>query len=84
VRERERGKFDQIDALAVARAVVTDGADSFPVAHLDEGADPPFRLRVAGDALRAPVAPDKYTRSPPVTARRSRTVRSARRLQIPA
>src|SRR5438552_14332272 len=28
--ERERGKSDQIDALAVARAVVKDGIDSFP------------------------------------------------------
>ncbi len=36
--EREPGKSDQIDALAVARAVVKDGAERFPAAHLDEQA----------------------------------------------
>jgi transposase len=36
--ERERGKSDQIDALAVARAVVNDGVESFPVAYLNEEA----------------------------------------------
>jgi transposase len=36
--ERERGKSDQIDALAVARAVVNDGVDQFPVAYLNEQA----------------------------------------------
>jgi len=36
--ERERGKSDQIDAQAVARAVVKDGVDRFPVAYLDERA----------------------------------------------
>jgi transposase len=36
--EREPGKSDQIDALAVARAVVKDGLERFPVAHLDERA----------------------------------------------
>lgn len=36
--ERERGKSDQIDALAVARAVVNDGVDEFPVAYLNEEA----------------------------------------------
>jgi transposase len=36
--ERERGKSDQIDALAIARAVVKDGLDRFAVAHLDERA----------------------------------------------
>jgi transposase len=29
---------DQIDALAIARAVVKDGVDAFPVAYLDEQA----------------------------------------------
>jgi transposase len=33
--ERERGKSDEIDAQAVARAVVKDGVDRFPAAHLD-------------------------------------------------
>ena len=33
--EREPGKSDQIDALAVARAVVGDGVEQFPVAYLD-------------------------------------------------
>ena len=36
--EREPGKSDQIDALAIARAVVEDGVDSFAVAYLDEQA----------------------------------------------
>jgi transposase len=36
--ERERGKSDQIDALAVARAVVKDGVESFPVAYLNKDA----------------------------------------------
>jgi transposase len=36
--EREPGKSDQIDALAVARAVVKDGVAQFPVAYLNEQA----------------------------------------------
>ena len=36
--EREPGKSDEIDALAVARAVVGDGVERFPVAYLDERA----------------------------------------------
>ncbi|MBV8998238.1 MAG: IS110 family transposase [Solirubrobacterales bacterium] len=36
--ERERGKSDEIDAQAVARAVVKDGVDRFPAAYLDERA----------------------------------------------
>jgi transposase len=36
--EREPGKSDQVDALAVARAVVKDGPERFPAAHLDERA----------------------------------------------
>ena len=36
--EREPGKSDQIDALAIARAVVKDGVERFPAAHLDERA----------------------------------------------
>jgi transposase len=36
--EREPGKSDEIDALAVARAVVGDGVESFPSAYLDEEA----------------------------------------------
>jgi transposase len=35
---REPGKSDQIDALAIARAVVADGIERFPAAHLDEQA----------------------------------------------
>jgi transposase len=34
--ERRPGKSDQIDALAIAHAVVKDGVDEFPVAYLDE------------------------------------------------
>ncbi len=33
--ERRPGKSDEIDALAIARAVVKDGVEAFPVAHLD-------------------------------------------------
>jgi hypothetical protein len=33
--ERQPGKSDQIDALAIARAVVKDGVKKFPVAYLD-------------------------------------------------
>jgi transposase len=36
--EREFGKSDQIDARAVARAVVREGVEKFPGAHLDERA----------------------------------------------
>ena len=36
--ERERGKSDEIDAQAVARAVVKDGVEGFPAAYLDERA----------------------------------------------
>jgi transposase len=36
--ERQPGKSDQIDALAVARAVVRDGVERFPAAFLDERA----------------------------------------------
>src|SRR4051812_38290820 len=36
--QRQPGKSDQIDALAVARAVLRDGLDRFPTAFLDEQA----------------------------------------------
>jgi transposase len=36
--EREPGKSDQIDARAIARAVLRDGIERFPVAFLDEDA----------------------------------------------
>ena len=36
--EREPGKSDEIDALAVARAIVKDGLEQFPVAYLNEQA----------------------------------------------
>jgi transposase len=44
--EREPGKSDQIDALAIARAVVKDGVESFPAAHLDERA---MEIRLLSD-----------------------------------
>jgi transposase len=34
--ERRPGKSDEIDSLAIARAVVKDGIEKFPVAYLDE------------------------------------------------
>src|SRR5438552_16282829 len=33
--ERQAGKSDEIDALAVARAVVKDGVERFPAAYLE-------------------------------------------------
>jgi transposase len=44
--ERTPGKSDQIDALAVARAVVRDGVDRFPAAYLDERA---MEIRLLSD-----------------------------------
>jgi transposase len=44
--EREPGKSDQIDALAVARAVVKDGVERFPAAYLDERA---MEIRLLSD-----------------------------------
>jgi transposase len=44
--ERQPGKSDQIDAVAIARAVVKDGAEQFPVAHLDERA---MEIRLLSD-----------------------------------
>jgi len=44
--EREPGKSDSIDALAIARAVVKDGVESFPVAYLDERA---MEIRLISD-----------------------------------
>jgi len=51
--EREPGKSDQIDALAIARAVVEDGVESFPVAHLDERA---MEIRLLSDHRKDLVA----------------------------
>src|SRR6516225_5131388 len=44
--EREPGKSDEIDALAVARAVVKDGVEAFPAAHLDQQA---MEIRLMSD-----------------------------------
>jgi transposase len=44
--ERRPGKSDQIDALAIARAVVKDGVEEFPVAYLDEQA---MEIRLLSD-----------------------------------
>jgi transposase len=44
--EREPGKSDEIDALAVARAVVKDGVERFPVAYLNEQA---MEIRLLSD-----------------------------------
>jgi transposase len=44
--EREPGKSDEIDALAVARAVVKDAVEQFPVAYLDEQA---MEIRLLSD-----------------------------------
>ena len=44
--ERERGKSDEIDALAVARAVVKDGVEAFPAAYLNQQA---MEIRLIAD-----------------------------------
>jgi transposase len=44
--EREAGKSDEIDAQAVARAVVKDGVERFPAAYLDERA---MEIRLLSD-----------------------------------
>jgi len=51
--EREAGKSDEIDSLAIARAVVKDGIEAFPVAYLDEQA---LRVRLLSDHRRNLVA----------------------------
>jgi transposase len=51
--EREPGKSDQIDALAIARAVVKDGVERFPAAHLDERA---MEIRLLSDHRKDLVA----------------------------
>src|SRR6185295_1473284 len=42
---RQRGKSDAVDALHVARAVLQEGLDTFPAAHLD-GPELDLRLLV--------------------------------------
>jgi transposase len=44
--ERQPGKSDRIDALAVARAVLREGIERFPVAFLDEQA---MQIRLIAD-----------------------------------
>jgi transposase len=44
--ERQAGKSDQIDARAVARAVLKEGLERFPVAYLDEAA---MEIRLLAD-----------------------------------
>jgi transposase len=51
--ERRPGKSDEIDALAIARAVVKDGVQDFPVAHLDEQA---MEIRLLSDHRKDLVA----------------------------
>lgn len=48
--ERERGKSDQIDAVAIARAVVKNGVERFPSAYLDERA---MEIRLLADHREA-------------------------------
>jgi transposase len=51
--EREPGKSDEIDALAIARAVVKDGVERFPAAHLDPAA---MEIRLLSDHRKDLVA----------------------------
>jgi transposase len=55
--ERETGKSDQIDARAIARAVLREGTERFPVAFLDEDA---MEIRLLCDHREALV--DERTR----------------------
>jgi transposase len=51
--EREPGKSDEIDALAIGRAVVKDGVERFPAAHLDQRA---MEIRLLSDHRKDLVA----------------------------
>ncbi len=51
--ERQPGKSDEIDALAIARAVVKDGVQDFPAAFLDEQA---VEIRLLSDHRKDLVA----------------------------
>ena len=51
--EREPGKSDEIDALAIARAVVKDGVERFPTAYLDRAA---IEIRLLSDHRKDLVA----------------------------
>ena len=51
--ERQPGKSDEIDAQAVARAVVKDGVERFPAAHLDAQA---MEIRLLSDHRKDIVA----------------------------
>src|SRR3954454_5464767 len=51
--ERQPGKSDQIDALAIARAVVKDGVERFPAAYLDRAA---MEIRLLSDHRKDLVA----------------------------
>jgi transposase len=70
--ERTPGKSDQIDALAVARAVVRDGVDRFPAAYLDQRA---MEIRLLSDHRQDLVA--ERTRSEPVAVASARAVSRA-------
>ena len=58
--EREPGKSDEIDALAIARAVVKDGVENFPGAYLDERA---MEIRLISDhpTISSPSGPAPST-----------------------
>ena len=51
--QQEPGKSDQIDALAIARAVARDGVERFPAAHLDP---PAMEIRLLSDHRKDLVA----------------------------
>jgi transposase len=66
--EREPGKSDEIDALAVARAVVKDGMEHFPAAYLDEEA---MEIRLLSDHRKDLVAERTRTQNRRVKPGRS-------------
>ena len=74
--EREPGKSDEIDALAVARAVVKDGVEQFPVAYLDEQAMEIRLLARSSPGSRRRAHPDDE----PVALASARPVSRARAL----
>jgi hypothetical protein len=76
--EREPGKSDQIDARAVARAVLREGVERFPAAYLDERA---LEIRLLSDQTFSPSA---RVRSTACAGIWSTSALSLRQVSLPA
>ena len=74
--ERQPGKSDQIDSLAIARAVVKDGVEQFPVAYLDEQA---MEIRLLFDH-RNDLVDRAHARDQPAAVASARALPGARAL----